>query len=68
MAVFLILDETDVDGRFLRKTAIDAESIFRIDAVGSSVCSLRMRSSPSESLYVKGTLEQMQIKLNCACS
>ncbi len=68
MAVFLILDETNVEGTFLRQTTVNAELIIRIDAVALDICSLRMQSFPSEPIYVKRSLKDMQIWLNCACA
>jgi hypothetical protein len=57
MAAFLMLDATDPNGTYLRKTVINVDSISRIVSVGANCCRVVMRESPSEDIYVAGTLK-----------
>ncbi len=57
MAAFLMLVATDPNGTYLRKTVINVDSISRIVSVGANYCQVVMRESPSEDIYVAGTLE-----------
>ena len=66
MAVFLLLDEVDSDGRFVRKSVVNADAIVRIDPIGQNYCRLLMHFFPQQNFYVIGTLEDLQIKFNIA--
>lgn len=68
MAVFLIMNETDANGSFLRETVVNADSIIRVDHVEPDLCCLRLQFFPLAPLYVSTSPEQIQITLNCSCS
>lgn len=59
MGLFLSLDETDSEGKFLRNTVVNADAIVRFHAIGSEHCLLLMQSFPSESIYVAGSLKDV---------
>ena len=59
MAVFLSLEETDSEGKFLRTTVVNADALVRFHAIGSEHCLLQMQSFPSESIYVAGSLKDV---------
>ena len=78
MTVFLIFDETTPEGGIYRKTLVNVDAIIRLDPRGPNHCSMLMRSFTSgpfaafmsdmhlssSLLFVAGSLEQLQIKLN----
>lgn len=53
MGLFLLLDEADSEGKFLRNTVVNA------DAIRAEHCLLLMQSFPSESIYVAGALNEV---------
>ena len=59
MAAFLLLDETDSEGNFLRNAVVNADSIVRVHAIGLEHCLLQMHSFPSFSIYVAGSLNSV---------
>ena len=44
MAVFLMLDETNEEGSFRRKTVVNLDTIIRLDPLGPNHCSMLLRS------------------------
>jgi hypothetical protein len=59
MAIFLSLNETDSEGKFLRNTVVNADAIVSVHAIGAEHCLLLMQSYPSESIYVAGSLKDV---------
>jgi hypothetical protein len=59
MAAFLKLDATTPDGKPHRKIVVNADSISRIEPMGPTHCALVMRESPSESIFVSGSLDEV---------
>lgn len=68
MSVFLLLDLTDDDGTVRHKTMVNVDAVIRIDPVGQNHCRLLLQSFPSKEFCVAGSLGDLQMKLNCACS
>jgi hypothetical protein len=48
---------SDPNGTYLCKTVINVDSISRIVSVGTNCCRVVMQESPSEGIYVAGTLK-----------
>ena len=54
-----MLNETDSEGKFLRKTVVNADTNVRFHAIGPEHCLLLMQSLLSGSIYVAGSLENV---------
>jgi len=63
MSVFLILDETDHAGNYLRKITVNADAIIRIDSVEPNLCSFQIQPCQLAAFYVAGTLGDVLLSL-----
>jgi len=82
MTPFIKLDETDALGSLRGPVLVNVDAIILVTPAGVSHCALQMRSFSngdeaettvplgvtSSRFFVAGTLNQIQIKLNCAGS
>ncbi|SDF54270.1 hypothetical protein PUH89_06225 [Rhodobacter capsulatus] len=82
MTVFVMLDETDARGFAFGQTVVNADAITRIVPEGPAHCRLLLNScvtanrdgtlTPWEwercQLFVAGTLQQVQLRLNMSAS
>lgn len=78
MTLFLMLDETNHEGCFLRKTLVNLNDVIRLVPNGPNHCSMLLRSFTigpyqatlsnlhlsSSLLFVAGSLQELQVKLN----
>lgn len=63
MAVFLILEEADSEGSFLRKTAVNVDAIARIDSIKPTLCRFLLKNCVSEPVFVSGALDEVILLL-----
>lgn len=80
MTALIILDETDIQGAPLGPVLVNVDAIIRVTALGPNHCAVLTQSFTtghdtevsmsdgmiSSRFFVAGTLQQLQIRLNCA--
>lgn len=80
MTAYIILNETNAAGAFIRETLVNIEAIVRVVPEGPSHCALLLRSftsglqetalacaqMDSSRLYVEGALRELHTRLNVA--